>query len=726
MNSSNQRKISFKVALGLLGLLLAALAFWRFLSETPEPPPPQQNRANASPEKITPVVKGSASTIYGRLLVEVSGSAESLRACKVSAKVSPGKWVEAEKVSEGRYVFAGRLVSGTSVVAMAPLGAITDENTKRLVPLAHVSQTVILGERAQSELKLELRPAACLTVLARQHDGTEVSAVSVGVDFANEIDAMAWLSLLELAALIPLDTWLTGSEGRRPQVPLVRSGTRLRLTAQSDTRVGASESFDVERSKLVEIVLGDSTSFADLALCDGDQRPVGMVALATTFKGGPKNEALRTGSAQADASGKVRLYGAAGETSVDVSVVSEDWRLAAGSVNVPLIGALHTLVLKATLTVKLEVRFEDDERYVGPLRVSTNPPTGFTRSFEAPGVLQDYGGVRGPKPAPDPTGEFVIRGVPEDVDLAVTAFPQRAGFGYLDAKVGRAELIPNGHYVLKIPRATKKQPSAKIVFGGDLQALSDVEVKVIPVNSSYPAFGPVALKLQKETSLLFPGEYRVELTGTDIAWQSEVLVLKEGETRVVELQAKAAAAAMVTILDADGNAIAGAVLCRHSAMWAEFPARPSKWLAVSDTGGKATLGGFPEGQVELRLEADGFEPEVIQAVLVSGVVTDLGAFRLRPAVGEIRIKIKNFDRIAELKPTIDLLVAGGKWGGQRGRRMLKSGEYSFRNLPLGRTWASVIGPIAGSSWKSINGLRPTEAQPVIEVEVDAAEFDFDD
>jgi hypothetical protein len=64
--------------------------------------------------------------------------------------------------------------------------------------------------------------------------------------------------------------------------------------------------------------------------------------------------------------------------------------------------------------------------------------------------------------------------------------------------------------------------------------------------------------------------------------------------------------------------------------------------------------------VLLRLEADGYEPEVVKAVLIAGKVTDIGSFRLSPVRGAIRIAIKLFERITNLEPDIVLCVAGGK------------------------------------------------------------------
>lgn len=724
--TSNSRRIVSWAVLGLLVAAFLGLLAWKLRPPEDIPAPKLEFHLASKPDAITRTRSGSIGTVVERLVVNVKGSPEAVEKCRVLANVGSGQLLQAERVAANRFLFSKRLVTDDWIVALANMGTDQDASTGRDIPAAHLSEYFVLGRYPAKEITLELRPAACLTVVAKGADGAEIPDAAVGVDFTEDSEATGWVQFCELAGIAPLHRWLSGEAGKRSQVPLLRSGTRLRLTAQSGSRMGTTEPFVVKESGSVEINLHAAATSVELAFTNADGRSVGRVSFSAIFKGGPKSTALRTSAAQSDDGGLARLSGAAGETSVDVKVVSDDWRLEGGTVNVPLDGAKHTLVLKATLTVKIEVRYEDDEPYVGPLTVSADPRNGFARVYSAPGVLQDYGGVRGPKPQPDPTGVYTVCGVPADADMVVSAFPQRTGFGYLDTKVNRSELIPNGYYLLKIPRATKKQPSAKIVFAGDLAALRDAEVKVVPIDSPYPVVGPIPLATQKETYLLFPGKYRVELTGKGIAWQSDDFTLKEGETRTVELQARAAASAMATILDHEGKAITGAAMCRNSGTWVDFPARANAWLAVTDAAGRATLGNLPEGKVELRLEADGFEPEIIQAVLSSGIVTDLGVFKLRPARGEIRITIKNFERIAGLNPRIDLMVAGGRGGGQRGPLTIPSSEYVFSRLPLGRTWSSAIGPAVGKSWKVLNLLRPTEAQPVVEVEVDAAEFDFDD
>lgn len=112
--------------------------------------------------------------------------------------------------------------------------------------------------------------------------------------------------------------------------------------------------------------------------------------------------------------------------------------------------------------------------------------------------------------------------------------------------------------------------------------------------------------------MLFPGEYRVEWTGTDITWA--IRSFGAGDARRQALgQGRSRDG---HDCHADGNAIAGAVLCRHSAMWAEFPRVLLNGWRFRTPGERPHWVAFLKGESS-TLEADGFEPEVIQAVLVS-------------------------------------------------------------------------------------------------------------
>lgn len=681
--------------------------------------------ANTIPTPGPPIMRGLAEPVFENLRVGVRGSPEALTTCRVWASFADGAFAEAARVGVGRYVFTQRLVPGCAIVAIAPFAAQKDDSG-RAIPHAHISETIELDAASPSNLDLELKPSACLTADVRSSENQVINDAAVSVDFVGERAPFHWLNVLRLSGIEALESWLQGTPRAAPQVPLLRAGTRLRLIAESKGRFGATQPLEIAESISVKIVLGVAVSFADIEARDLTGKPVSDLALAFTVFGRKVDAPLRTGATLTDAHGNAHISGGEGEASIEVWVVSDSYCLAGGSAKIPLDHAAHTLTLSEAFSIKLDVRFEDDQQYTGPLLIRSEPQGMFSRAYSAPGVALSYSGPRGSKPEPDPSGLYEVRGVSRDLDLVCTATPNRTGYGWLNATLAKADLVPNGNYTLRIARATAKQPSAKIAFSGDFEKLADAHVRIIPVNSPYGIGGPYALKFQRETSLMLPGDYRIELTGKNSSWLSEVITLSAGETKHVALPLAAPASVTATILDQDGKPLSGAALCRSAAS-VGFPARATPWLAVSDAVGIAKLEGCPAGSVELRLEADGCEPQTVVVTLISGVMTDIGSFRLQPARGEIRVKIKNFDRIAKLSPQIEIT---GMYGGtrmlDRGPFALVSGDYAFVGLPLGRTYHVVLAPPNGGSWHIINLLRPTEAQPIVEVEVDAATFTFDE
>lgn len=720
----NKQRTRLLLALFALALTAVAVLFvWQGRLS------PQLDGASCSSETTPPANSGelnvrrvAAEPVVSKLLVSVRGTSPALAVCRVCASANDGSAIFASRIGEGRFVFEERLQAGLTVFAFAAMGVQTDELSRREVPIMHLSEFVELGVKQSPALELALRPCECLTVNVRGADNQAVTDAVIGVDFGIEIDAMRWLGVLRMAGIDSLNSWLTGMADRSPQIPLLRQGTRLRLSAQSQGRFGATQPFLVTRSETIDIVLAAGTSFVEIEVRDPRDQPVSGLSMAYRIARGKGEASLRTGPALTDSSGKVRISAAERERVLNVWVIADDWYLAEREAEFPIDGAVHQIVVRPAISIKLQIHFADEQQYSGPLGLCSEPRGSFFRNYSAPGVPEPYFGPKDSRPKPDPTGVYEINGVPGDLGLVCVAVPNRAGFASLNATIAPPDLIPNGVYSLVIPRATAKQASAKLVFRGDFKALQDAFVRVSSLKHEYDAT-QYALRFRQETGLIYPGEYQVVLFGTASAWHSEPITLLAGETRYVDLPIVQPASVTATIQNHTGHPLSGAVLCQHIGHWASFPAHPvDNWIAVADTHGHATLGGCPSGRVELRIEADGYEPEVIVATLLSGALTDIGAIRLQPARGEIRIKVANFELISKLNCHVDLVVAGGRGEGRRGPYELTGSEFVFRGLPVGRTYSLVLMPRVGESWASINSLRPSDGDPALTIVVDAATF----
>lgn len=717
-----RRSLLVVLALTALAVVVALWATPRgqeSRDNTPQQTPPADSDAPKLPSRAVrpePVVKG--------LRVRVSGSPQALAQCSVLALQDKASPLVAERLKDGVFAFAGRIPAGASLVAFAHLGHRDLSGPGRDIPNVHVSQFVKLPSEPQDDVSLELKPTECLTIHARDAQGHPVLDATASVDFSDETPAMNWLTLMELAGFRSLDGWLQGTDKDAPQVPLLRRGSRVRLSAQSKGRFGASPWLVVEQSGNIEITLGEAKSFVEIEACDPQDRPVPRLALAFAIRRISDGVHLRAGPVITDDAGRCRVHFHEEGVQLEVSLTSDQWYLPERVAIFGVESSLKRLTVRPAIAISIEIRFEDNQAYAGPLVVQSSPVGTFMSAFSAPGVPLGINGPAGAKSEQNPQGIYKIEGVPGDLDLSCHASPNRAGYGELIHTIFAAALKPNAHYVLTIPKASPKRASAKLVFTGDWEKLGKSSVQVVRL-APYFSSSCFVLRFSKETNLLYPGEYKVILFGGAWGWESETFVLEAGEERKVELPCVAAASVTATIRDESGRGLHGAALCHGLARWADFPASPQPgWLAVSDAGGKATLQGCPAGQVELRLEADGYEPETVKVVLAPETNNDIGVIVLRPARGEIRIRIKNFERIARLEPQIDLVVAGGKGGGRRGPHFLDSPEVVFSGLPLGRTYSSAIGPRVGRSWKMLNGLQPTESEPALTIEVDAETFDF--
>ncbi len=697
---------------------------------------PQAGDANLPPNnngQPPPLVDRSGqakpAVVLSSLTVRVTGSAEWLAHCRVFADCGDGALVSGASIGQGRFLFENGLAQGATVFAIARSKDQVDAQTGRAIPAAQASAPLTITEppRSHWEVELRLMETDCLTVRVEDTQHRHVENASVSVDFVNSAEAMHWLSMLRAAGIDSVSDWLVGSPGRQPQIPLLLRDSSLRISAQSGDQAGASPKLTVARSEVVTVVLATALASVRILVKNPAGETVPSLGLAYRVARASNDQTAWTGVAQTNQQGNAEISTVERNVSLCLWVVSDRWYLPGGQVRVAFDAQVHEVIVCPAITVKLDITYADGQRYSGPLSVSADQTADFSRSFSSP----DRWGVAGEGPVrpgdtktPEHHQMYEVVGVPADRDLHVTAGASRPGYGRLDSVVQSVQLRDGATISLVIPVATRKQPSAKIVFKGDFTALYDASVLVKPLAQAYVA-DQVQLKARQETTLLQPGEYRLILAGSKSGWESEVITLEAGESRTINLPIQPPASARVTVLNERGEPISGAVLCRHDHRYADFPASAiPNWVAVSDSEGVAQLGGCGEGQVKLRVEAEGFESESISATLISGGNTDLGMVRLQRALGEIHVKIKNFDKLAGREAFLELLTSGG--GKTRGPFKVASEEVVLQGIPAGRVYALCISPRNGGSWASVSGVRITIGSPKVAVEFDAATFKFDE
>ena len=674
----------------------------------------------------SPVRGATGEPVLLALFVNVSGTDESMGPCRVIAELPSGEFTEAKALNSSRFAFEGKLPQGTRIFAcvVSPRSA-----NQRELPKALVSQCFEFKgppPRSNWEIELRLQNTFSLTakvVLADDQAGTPVEGARVGIEFKSQAEALGWTSFLRVIG-VPLEEWLAPGSGQKPVVPLLRAGVAARLTAEKEALYGESLDFVVKLQETVTVVLQPQKSMVAIDFKDPEGKPVAQLPVGYSLYFGKDRGRMRSGSTQTTADGRATVSFNEPEAILEVRVISDDWYLPGGKAEFQATPGTHEVIVRKAVKIVLDVTYADGARYSGFLRLQSANSGSFRREYQRPGVLDEVVD-RGPRSALKPvTSElYEIAGVPADEELTCDIPANRTGFGQLHAGIQVNQLVNGNTIALVIPKSTRKQPSAKFVFHGDFKALADAHVHLLQLPQGN-CMVSLPLKIRKESGLLYPGDYKLILSGSNSGWESDTITLKADEERVIDLPITAPASVSVTLLSNTGAPLKGALLTRATGSLADFPVMPlANWSSVTDEQGKATLGGCPAGNVALSFEAEGFQGEVMTVTLVSGTTTDLGVIKLQPAAGQIHVRIKNYESLAGRQIFIDVETP---YGGRRGPYKVTSGDFLLSGIPVGWIYSIAICPKNGRSHAIVNGLKLTAAQPLAEAEFDAATFNFDE
>ncbi|MEZ5992635.1 MAG: hypothetical protein R3E76_09815 [Planctomycetota bacterium] len=144
---------------------------------------------------------------------------------------------------------------------------------------------------------------------------------------------------------------------------------------------------------------------------------------------------------------------------------------------------------------------------------------------------------------------------------------------------------------------------------------------------------------QSSLDKVFPGPYTIDITG-DSAWMSEITQVNAGDTVHVLLKEGTSQTLGVTILEEGSDApIPFASLLRAGKDSPGLLTEPIRYVvAISDSNGRAELGGQPSVSLEYVVEKHGYEPHRLDSYSVAGGLLDWGVIRLSRAEGTVEVE----------------------------------------------------------------------------------------
>lgn len=244
-----------------------------------------------------------------------------------------------------------------------------------------------------------------------------------------------------------------------------------------------------------------------------------------------------------------------------------------------------------------------------------------------------------------------VTSVPTGKALTLTLFSGRAGFDNLSIRVEPHQVLSGEKLIFTIPKSPKPQGTISI----DLRAFLDpgsndpqeAMARVQRLDAGIWVFGEaVDLTVQGvvTTQQLPPGAYTAKVVCGDRVWSAGNFALQGGEKLVLVAQPSPGAVVKATILDERGQPIEGAAM----KVWdGEYPSWPtvgqSGAIAVSGKNGIAELGSIVAGDVDLFVDARGYESCHVSVMLNPGNMTDIGRIVLQPASGAVFIRFVHAD-----------------------------------------------------------------------------------
>jgi len=386
-------------------------------------------------------------------------------------------------------------------------------------------------------------------------------------------------------------------------------------------------------------------------------------------------------------------------------------RMPAGEIlfPVPLGEHLEVIKLAEASSVRLYVEFADKLPFTGSVIVT----------FESDGI-PDF--VSTQRHEMEGTRDVQIPNIPQGATLIVTCRSARVGFTPLkEFRFTPVELT--GVVTCTIP-ASSAIRSGLIVSVAGARTDDVYTVQIVVFSGSSVASGKIIGAASFKTLELWCNEgYRVSVRGKGVVWESGDIYLDEREVRTLTAELQACAEYVLQVQDESGTGLWPAIASTNTHRYPRWDSsrRITKGhsfddlgLAHGDNTGKVVLRGVAPGACVLLVEAEGFEPKLINARSKPGEKVDLGIVKLTPATGEITVKLINRHEKTQYLVALMQPIGGP---------ILKPAATGEETVKFSRlaTRSYQILVYVGSGLKGVaKAVEVTAAKPEVTIEVDCS------
>ena len=310
-----------------------------------------------------------------------------------------------------------------------------------------------------------------------------------------------------------------------------------------------------------------------------------------------------------------------------------------------------------------------------------------------------------------------VRGVPPEGDLSLRVRKAALGYDAQTHAIARADISEGRTLVITLKKGTIREEGflevdfsnlgwlvTRIQFAppGKLMAGSDLPVKVSQTlwrSKPWPV-----------------GHYIVRIYGRGY-WESGLVEIRPNETTTVIADSYLPASVSVTVMDEDGKPLKNAVLTRSIDEYVSFnhmvPLAIPGMRATSNVSGIARLDGLRYGRIALKIEADGYEPHLLDIEIAEGESGHIAGVYLKRATGRILVELAGM-RAGQDYTILVLQPAGVPVREARIARQVTE----FTLLPCR---AYIIAALPKEGGKGVSKLvAPSHETPELKIELDVS------
>jgi hypothetical protein len=589
---------------------------------------------------------------------------------------------------------------------------------------------VVVYDGSEDTVSMPVRPVWPVRVRVTGVDDPPEGGPRLGVRFPTPDMEYDWARMVEIINGVSAEHYMQAPDEVNSFVlPMVPAQVPLQVNAVWGGYSGVTETFTLTAPREITLELARLPDKRLIRVRDGNGAPA-IVKLSVTVTLNTGRSSQRVAATGEDGLLEVPMDDAATHRA-SVRVVDDAWVSPLSSYLLFPGPEILEIQVWRTGVLSLRVQYDDGEPYLGSVSVSaayTDLGDSIPRGWSGRLVDADT-------PIVEPKDEYersmmgdspsgfheviTFTGVPLGPDLTVRLQRLRVGYPAHREVIPSAKVEAGEVLLIVIPRDTIiERTLSRIKIPEHLEFADDVYVSIIILTEDgrhAPLQRAFKLSEQRVSRMARPGfRYIVRLSGS-VAWQSHEFELPPGTEYEVYPQPGAPVTITARVVNEQGEPIEGATLDVNTI---HGPPNPDHRPRISDVvigkadpDGRVSLVGQPRVKTDFRVEAPGYQPQVITAD-PGMAVYDLGEVVLKRAVGEIHIRLPKADyQDVFLKADVVQSVSG-----TLATARAESDVIVFRNLPVGRKYSVSLRSTAGGATKIFNGVEPTEENPVVELD----------